>query len=1144
MTTRLIESSSAQLRLHEARVFVEAQAARGDVWLVGASRGAVDDLARSIAAAAGATIGLHRFSLPQLAARLAAPILAAQGLAPMTYLGSEAVAARATFEAQRDAELLYFAPVAKTPGFSRALARTLQELRLAEVRADRLESLPLGGGDLAVLLGRFDEQFAAASAIDRATLFDAATRALLTAESSAFRLQAEGLLLLDVPIESAVEFAFVKALLSSADRASLSVSSAPRASRLAHRILITVPFGDIATMDRLKSLGLERELLEQTGESDLVALRRYLFARSQPPAREPAGDVRFFSAPGEGRESTEIARRIVQEARRGVPFDEMAVFVRAPERYVGLLEHALRRALPDERGYARAWFERGTRRPHPAGRAFLAILACAGEHLSARRFAEYLSLAQVPRLDETQREPPFVVPLVDELPLPGSRSDERGARNDDEEPGLGPRDSDDDAIIEGTLRAPWKWETLIVESAVIGGDPARWHRRLTGLANEMRLHRDTERKDDPDSPKAARIERDLRNLGHLRAFALPIVDRLAAWPAFGTWGEWLDRFAALAPMVLRQPEGVLRVLQQLRPMADIGPVSLDEAREVIADRLQMLEIDPPRSRYGRVFIGSPQQARGRTFRVVFVAGLAERMFPQRPHEDPMLLDREMREPLNAGLPLQDDRARGERLLLRLAVGAPTERLWLSYPRIEIAESRPRVPSFYALDIMRAITGRIPKPQQLQESAAAEGGAGLAWPAPERPADAIDDLEHDLAVLRQLLQVEPRASVRGQAHYLLRLNEPLKRSVTARWARGRSQWTPYDGITRVTGMTKSMLESQRLGARPYSLSALQKFAACPYQFLLSAIYRLEPPPAIEPLQKLDPLTRGSIFHEAQARFFRALQAEGRLPIVTADVAAVLATLDRVIEEVAARYAENLAPAIDRVWHDEIGDIARDLRVWARRLAADHARPPADAANHAGFAAHHATAGWLPAHFEFAFGLPGDQDRDPASVPDPVLIDGRFKLRGSVDLIETRGGMREARDAETLELRITDHKTGKNRTTWKTVIGGGAILQPVLYSLAIEQALQARVQSGRLFYCTSAGGFVEHEIPMTDTNRRSGLEALEIVDRAIELGFLPAAPAPRACTWCDFLPVCGPDEPRRVANKSPDKLGDLEALRERP
>ena len=93
-------------------------------------------------------------------------------------------------------------------------------------------------------------------------------------------------------------------------------------------------------------------------------------------------------------------------------------------------------------------------------------------------------------------------------------------------------------------------------------------------------------------------------------------------------------------------------------------------------------------------------------------------------------------------------------------------------------------------------------------------------------------------------------------------------------------------------------------------------------------------------------------------------------------------------------------------------------------------------------------------------------------------------------------------------------------------------------------KAPVVSGRLFYCTSAGGFVDHEIPLNEQNRRSGLEALEIIDRAIELGFLPAAPAERACTWCDFRPVCGPDEPRRVARKMREKLGDLDALREKP
>ena len=422
-----------------------------------------------------------------------------------------------------------------------------------------------------------------------------------------------------------------------------------------------------------------------------------------------------------------------------------------------------------------------------------------------------------------------------------------------------------DAVVAGSLRAPWKWETLIVESAVIGGDPGRWHRRLAGLAREYRLMIKEELSEDPESPRALRLERELTNLGHLRA--LRAADHRRCWHRGrrrGTWAEWLDRFSELAPRVLRQPERVLRVIAELRPMSEIGPVSLDEARDVIADRLLALEVDPPRHRYGRVFVGSPQQARGRSFRVVFVAGLAERMFPQKPHEDPMLLDEEMRVPLDAGLAIQETRGRMERLLLRLAVGAPTERLWLSYPRIDIAESRPRVPSFYALDVMRAITGRIPHHEELQERAVSEGGAMLAWPSPQDPARAIDDLEHDLAVLRRLLLAENPKAVRGHAHYLLRLNDALKRSVTTRWARARASWTPFDGITRVTGMTTPVLAGQRLSARPYSLSALQKFSTCPYQFLLSAIYRLEPSQDPEPLQKLDPLTRGALFHKVQAR----------------------------------------------------------------------------------------------------------------------------------------------------------------------------------------------------------------------------------------------------------------------------------------
>jgi ATP-dependent helicase/nuclease subunit B len=85
---------------------------------------------------------------------------------------------------------------------------------------------------------------------------------------------------------------------------------------------------------------------------------------------------------------------------------------------------------------------------------------------------------------------------------------------------------------------------------------------------------------------------------------------------------------------------------------------------------------------------------------------------------------------------------------------------------------------------------------------------------------------------------------------------------------------------------------------------------------------------------------------------------------------------------------------------------------------------------------------------------------------------------------------------------------------------------------------------LSFCTKAGGFTERPIDLTDHARRAGIHALEIVDRAVELGFLAPAPDEGACRWCDFRPVCGPGVPGRVRKKAKDKLADLAALRSEP
>ena len=1069
------ESPSGAERRATALAFLAALPCDGEALLVGASRGAVDELAHEHAAAHGAAFGLRRLTLTQLAALLAQPAFAAAGLAHATPLASLALAARATFDALAAGAIPYFAPVAGSPGFARSAAATLSELRGAGVAAATLAAGAAPLPELAALLAGYEEALAEAGLADRAALFATAARAPLPALP---------LLLFDVPLTSQAEAAFATAL----------AAAAPQ-------VLVTVPAGDETL--RVWGEALASEPLAGVNapgdQSSLARLRLHLFQPGNPPVAEPDESVRFFSAPGEGRETIEIARALLDEAAAGTPFDQMAVLLRTPAAYCPLLETAFRRAgIP-------GWFAPGTTRPDPAGRALLALLACAADGLSARRFAEYLAFAQAPAPGAAA--PDWTAPSDDALTaaLAAAPTAATNAPPDDG---------------EGAVPAPWRWERLLVEAAVVGG-AARWQRRLDGLDAELATRAARLAAEEPDAPRLAALAREREQLAHFKDFALPVITALAALPAAARWGEWLAHLTALAPRVLRRPQGALDVLAELAPMARVGPVGLDEVRAVLTDRLSVLAEETPPTRHGRVFVGALEQARGRSFAVVFVPGLAERIFPQRPREDPLLPDA-LRATLRApaGVGLADQRTRGgrERLLLRLAAGAATRRLWLSYPRVDVVEARPRVTSFYGLDVARAVRGGIPDVEGLERAAEAAVRARLAWPAPVEAAAAIDDAEHDLATLGALLEPAAAATRRGAAQYLLQLNPHLARALRTRWMRWhRGPWTAYDGLVAPGAAGHAALAAHRLGAREYSVSALQHYAACPYRFYLSAVLRLAPRAAVTRPEQLDPLTRGRLFHRVQAATLRALAAAALLPLAQAQLDAAEGRLDAALDAEAAQLADALRPPIARVWDDAISALRADLRTWLRHLLAPG-------------------GSWTPQYVEFAFGLPGSADHDPASQPAAVTLPGGARLRGAIDLVERR--------TDGAAWRVTDHKTGANHTSPGMVIGGGTVLQPVLYALAVEAALGVPVAEARLFFCSSRGGFSERVVRIDDRARGAATALLATIDQALADGMLPPAPAADACTYCDFRPICGPYEAERMTRKTSPPLRALLALRAQP
>ena len=228
-------------------------------------------------------------------------------------------------------------------------------------------------------------------------------------------------------------------------------------------------------------------------------------------------------------------------------------------------------------------------------------------------------------------------------------------------------------------------------------------------------------------------------------------------------------------------------------------------------------------------------------------------------------------------------------------------------------------------------------------------------------------------------------------------------------------------------------------------------------------------------------------------------------------------DAVVELVAARAEEELAPAIRRVWLQEVDALRSDVRGWLQRVAEEE-------------------GSWVPLHFELAFGMAHGEERDPASRDEPVRVLDRLRLRGAIDLIEQdRSGSR---------LRVTDHKTGRARTERGLVVGKGEVLQPLLYALAAEQAVPGPprpVTSGRLFYCTQRGGYETVEVETTPGGRTAVLEVLDTIDEAVTTGRLPAAPREGACAWCDYLLVCGPYEELRVSRKRREPLERLDRIR---
>jgi ATP-dependent helicase/nuclease subunit B len=206
-----------------------------------------------------------------------------------------------------------------------------------------------------------------------------------------------------------------------------------------------------------------------------------------------------------------------------------------------------------------------------------------------------------------------------------------------------------------------------------------------------------------------------------------------------------------------------------------------------------------------------------------------------------------------------------------------------------------------------------------------------------------------------------------------------------------------------------------------------------------------------LERLDPATRGNLFHEVQRRLVPALKG---YPADQTAFSNASMELDRILDETAAEFAERLAPAVDQIWKNEVERLRADLRAWLVCVATEQ-------------------TGWVPVAPEQTF-------TDKA-------IAGGWKLSDRMDLVE------EAPDGA---LWVTDYKTGGYPDPAREITGKGEVLQPLLYALAAEQMYPGRkVGGGRLFYATIRGGYHSIHVSLSDSTRE---EACSHCDYAVVCG----------------------------------------------
>lgn len=418
----------------------------------------------------------------------------------------------------------------------------------------------------------------------------------------------------------------------------------------------------------------------------------------------------------------------------------------------------------------------------------------------------------------------------------------------------------------------------------------------------------------------------------------------------------------------------------------------------------------PRGKDDRVLLLDAYDVTPREFRVVFVAGLLEGLFPRRPAEDPFFRDGERVALGGAGVRLSTslESADEEKLLFYRALSAARDQLFLTYPRVS-GEGREVLRSFY-VDEVSAVIGGL---------ALHTHSRTLANVAPE-PHEALSTRDRACAVAvvagdwRRPADREFMDRCRfyqelhgAEAHLLFRLRDNANRPPPFRLESG---WGPGgDG-------------------RSFGVNDIETFLTCPYRYFAGRRLKLN----VEK-EGPDQLDQGIILHGIVRQF---LEEVGDDPLPEREEA--LQRLETLLDE-------------------KIKTLKRDALPYQRRmlrLSLVNLLPPfLDREME-----YRQYSRLTPGCRELVFGdstsaIQGGETVDARSSPKPLILEAPgqspVQIHGRIDRVDfSPGGL----------AAIVDYKLGAVRTL-KDMQAGKSLQMP-LYLIALERVFGMNV--GVAFY----------------------------------------------------------------------------------